>query len=90
MAHGHREIGSPMKRYYFDIRDRDGLVPDEVGLNLRNLQAAQEEAALSLADMARDVVLDPKDSIHPMSIEVRDGDGPIFTVTFLYESKGSS
>jgi hypothetical protein len=40
--------------------------------------------------MARDAAFDPKDSIHPMSIEVRDGDGPIFTVTFLYESKGSS
>jgi hypothetical protein len=79
-----------MKRYYFDIRDRDGFAPDEVGLELPHFKAAHEEAALSLADMARDAILGPKDNIHPMTVEVRDDDGPVLTVTFVYESKGSA
>jgi hypothetical protein len=79
-----------MKRYYFDICDRDGFAPDEVGLELPHFKAAHEEAALSLADMARDAILGPKDNIHPMTVEVRDDDGPVLTVTFVYESKGSA
>ena len=35
-----------MKRYYFDVRDRDGFAPDEVGLELPDIEAAQEEAAM--------------------------------------------
>jgi hypothetical protein len=36
-----------MKRYYFDMRDRDGFAPDEVGLELPHIKAAHEETALS-------------------------------------------
>ncbi|WP_309142534.1 DUF6894 family protein [Bradyrhizobium sp. sGM-13] len=45
-----------MRRYYFDLRDGDDLAPDEEGLDLPNIERVQEEAARSLADMARDAV----------------------------------
>jgi hypothetical protein len=43
-----------MKRYYFDLRDGDYLAADEEGTELPDTAAVQEEAALSLAGMARD------------------------------------
>ena len=43
-----------MKRYFFDLRDGDELTPDDEGLELSTMEAVQEEAARSLADMARD------------------------------------
>lgn len=45
-----------MKRYYFDLREGDEIFPDEEGLELSTLAKVQEEAARSLADMARDSV----------------------------------
>ena len=76
-----------MPRYYFDIRDEDGLTIDEEGLELRDTQAVQEEAARSLADMARDEVRSgtaPSQNCH-MAIEVRDDDGLLFAVKFTFE-----
>ncbi|WP_371852108.1 DUF6894 family protein [Bradyrhizobium brasilense] len=46
------ELGASMPRYYFDLNN--GIVPDEEGLDLRDLDAAQDEAARSLGGMARD------------------------------------
>lgn len=68
-----------MKRYYFDIREGDAFAPDDEGLELSGVEAAQEEAALSLADMARDAVRGSSKQTHPhtMQIEVRDDDGPV-------------
>ena len=51
-------------RYYFDMRDSDGLVIDEEGVELPTLAAAQEEAARSLAEMG-----------HRISEPKRAGDG---------------
>jgi hypothetical protein len=42
-----------MKRYYFDIRDGDKLVVDEEGMELPDVEAAQEVAARTLADLVR-------------------------------------
>ncbi len=36
----------------YDLSDSEGLTIDEEGLELRDVQAAQDEAALSLADAA--------------------------------------
>ena len=72
-----------MTRYYFDIHEGDDLASDEEGLELSSLQAVQEEAARSLADMARDAVRgEPDGAAHDMSIEVRDADGPVMEVKF--------
>jgi hypothetical protein len=44
-----------MPSYDFDLRDGDELAVDEEGLELRD-RDLHEEAARSLADMARDAV----------------------------------
>jgi hypothetical protein len=80
---------SPMQRYYFDLRDGDGLFVDDEGIVLQDLQAVQEEAARSLADRARDTVRGSAgaevDALTQMSIEVHDDAGPLMRVKFLFE-----
>lgn len=43
-----------MTRYYFDLRDDNGIALDEEGLELSSPRAVQAEAAKSVADLARD------------------------------------
>ena len=59
-----------MPRYYFDMRDADGVVPDEEGMELGTMKAVQQEAARALAYMARDAIGEYPNG--PMAIEVRD------------------
>ena len=77
-----------MPHYYLDLRDDDDLAVDEEGLELRDVAAVQEEAAQSLADMARDAVRGPSydgTRNHQMAIEVRDETGPVLQVKFTFE-----
>ncbi|MEH2589959.1 DUF6894 family protein [Bradyrhizobium sp. AZCC 1721] len=46
----------PTPRYHFDLREGDDLAPDDEGLELLGSERVQEEAARSLADMARDAI----------------------------------
>lgn len=72
-----------MRRYYFDLRDDNGFFVDDEGLECRDMQAVQMEAARSLADMARDAVHAATGApSHAMSIEVRDDAGPVLQVRF--------
>ena len=73
------------QRYYFDLRDADGVTRDEEGVELPDIEAALEEAALALADMARGVALDDIGSGHQMAIEVRDERGPLLQANFVFE-----
>jgi hypothetical protein len=77
-----REAFPLMKRYYFDIRDGDKLVADEEGMELPDVEAAQEEAARTLADLVRDQARG-RPSCH-MAVEVRDYNGPMPEVSFLW------
>jgi hypothetical protein len=72
-----------MTRYFFDIRDGDEFVPDEEGMELPHVEAAQVEAARSLAD----IVLNKRNSqpFALMSIQVRDNDGPVVEAKFVWE-----
>ena len=73
-----------MSRYYFDMRHEDEIATDEEGLELATIESVQEEAARSLADMARDTVhRDGKK--RPMAIEVRDDHGPVLQARFTFE-----
>jgi hypothetical protein len=75
-------------RYYFDIRDGDEFAPDCEGTELSSIQGVQEEAARSLADMARDAIHHQHDGArHEMAIEVRDDNGPVLTVEVSFEAK---
>ncbi|WP_441235272.1 DUF6894 family protein [Bradyrhizobium sp. 930_D9_N1_4] len=80
-----------MPRYYFDLLDGGVLAVDEEGLELPSLQAAQAEAAKSLADLARDAVYDPAATLdkRDMAIEVRDATGAVMQVKFAFEIERS-
>jgi hypothetical protein len=72
-----------MKRYFFDMLDQDSLILDDEGIELPNVEAAQKEAARSLADMV-------KEDIHNqifsnVSVQVRDGEGPVLEAKFVWE-----
>jgi hypothetical protein len=76
-----------MKRYFFDLRDGDYIALDEEGVELPDMERVQEEAALALAQMARDMVPGAvKDAGHRMAIEVRDESGPVLKVLFTFEA----
>ncbi|HEY4276020.1 MAG TPA: hypothetical protein VGM68_11080 [Rhizomicrobium sp.] len=45
-----------MARYYFHIRDSLGIIPDEEGMELLTIGAAQTEALRSAEDIARAAV----------------------------------
>jgi hypothetical protein len=74
-------------RYYFDMDDGDHVIVDDEGLECDTIARAQEEAALSLADMARDAALiHGRDGAgHRMSIRVRDRHGPVLKAQFVFE-----
>jgi hypothetical protein len=72
-----------MPRFYFDIRDNEALAPDEEGLELPDMRAAEVEAAHSLAHMAKDMPSGTEH--HHMAVEVRTDDGPIFKATFVFK-----
>jgi hypothetical protein len=75
-----------MQRYYFDVIDEHGVAIDDEGLVLRDMQAAEQEAARSMADAARDEVLrQSAGAPTQMSIQVRDDDGPVMLVKFSFE-----
>jgi hypothetical protein len=61
-------------RYFFDIRD-DQLVPDEEGMILPDIEAAQEEATRTLTDLVREARR--AESAGGMTIEVRSQHGPV-------------
>jgi hypothetical protein len=72
-----------MKRYFFDMQDGDNFCPDEEGLELPDIEAAQVEAARSLADMVRDKISSQPFCL--MAIQVRDNDGPVIEAKFVWE-----
>ena len=69
-----------MACYFFDIRDGEAFAPDEVGMILPNIESAQEEAARSLGDLAREMVRGRP--FRQVAIEVRDPNGPVLEVAW--------
>ncbi|MHC2336806.1 DUF6894 family protein [Bradyrhizobium sp. USDA 4454] len=75
-----------MPRYYFDFRDDEAASLDQEGIDLRNVMEAQEEAALALADFARDTLADAvgAKSGRELSVSVRDERGTIFRAKCVF------
>jgi hypothetical protein len=75
-----------MPRYYFDVHDKEGTFHDDVGLELPSMDAAIAEARRALADMTKDMVVDPDaDGIH---ITIHDGDdGPVKLSVAMHTSR---
>jgi hypothetical protein len=77
-----------MERYYFDLRDSAGLAVDEEGLELKCVQAVQEEAALSLADAVRNGLRRSDDALNQLTIEVRTDTGPFMRACLSFDVAG--
>jgi uncharacterized protein DUF6894 len=78
-----------MKRYFFDLRKDEALAVDEEGTELPSIDAVQEEAVRSLAEMAKQAVPAAlKNGGYRMAIEVRNESGPIMKVLFKFEAEG--
>ena len=74
-----------MPRYFFYFLVGHDIVPDDEGLELNSVEAVQEEAARSLADMAREAIRKQYDGAgQQMAIDVRDDSGPVLRVTFSF------
>jgi len=69
-----------MTRYFFDVSDGD-----EEGMELPHVQAAQEEAARSLADMVRDKF--SSEAFPRMAVQVRDCYGPVVEAKFVWKPR---
>jgi uncharacterized protein DUF6894 len=76
-----------MSLYYFDLLDGEDFVKDEEGMDLPNISSAQIEATEFLTDMAMDIATRQSNPLgYPMSIEVRDSEGPLFVLSFTFSS----
>jgi hypothetical protein len=72
-----------MARYYFDVRDNDTFIEDDVGVELPSLEIVKRDAAKALAEIARDVL--PGSVVRTLTVEVRDDTGPILKAILRFE-----
>jgi hypothetical protein len=72
-----------MPRYYFDTRDGHTFVQDDIGVELPDIEAARDQAAVALAEMAKEAL--PGSVRRALSIEVRD-DAPVLTTSLVFEA----
>ena len=70
--------------YFFDTRDDDVFIEDDVGLELPHLDAVKSQAALSLAELARDVL--PGSMARNLAVEARDECHPVMRATLIFEA----
>jgi hypothetical protein len=70
--------------YFFDTRDGDTVIRDDIGLELPDLEAVKAQAALSLAELARDVL--PGSMRREIVIEVRDERRPVMEARLIFEA----
>lgn len=74
-----------MPLYHFDLRDGASYVVDDEGMELLDIESAQVEAVESLREMVRELALRTSNpGGHPMSVEVRDLNGPLFQLSFMF------
>jgi hypothetical protein len=73
-----------MALYYFDSRDDDEFIEDEMGVEFPDLEAVKVEAARALAELARDVI--PGSLRRVLAIEVRDEQGPVLVARMTFEA----
>lgn len=59
-----------MPTFYFDVREGERFVPDDIGVDFPGLDAAEREAAEAAASIGRDLL--PKGDAREVTIEVRN------------------
>ena len=79
-----------MPRYHFDLWDGEAFVSDEEGMELPDIESAQMEAAEFLSDTVKELTMRTSDpSGHAMAIEVRDPEGCLFQLGFMFPIRRS-
>lgn len=73
-----------MPRYFFDTRDGDIFIEDDVGLELPDLQSVKVEAARSLAELACDVL--PGSLRRTLVVEARNEHQPVLEARLIFEA----
>ena len=73
-----------MPLYFFDTRDNDSFIQDDLGVELPDLDVVKVEAAKALAELARDVV--PGSLKRELAVEVRDDAGPVLRARMTFEA----
>ena len=73
-----------MRRYFFDLRCGSESVTDDEGIVLSDLEAVRAEAMRALIAVARDFIKMPG----PITVEVRDEDGPVMKAFVRSKSSG--
>ncbi|WP_439399397.1 DUF6894 family protein [Bradyrhizobium sp. PMVTL-01] len=78
-----------MPRYYFHLRKGNQVAHDEEGMDLREMEAVQNEAAHALSDLARDAIREASalGVACNLTIEVRDENGLVMQVRFQFAIK---
>jgi hypothetical protein len=71
-------------RYFFDTRDNGTFIEDDTGIEFADLDAVKTQAALSLAELARDVL--PGSIRRVLSVEVRDAFQPVLRDVLTFEA----
>jgi hypothetical protein len=70
--------------YFFDSRDDATFVQDNEGLVFPDFEAARDEAARALAEMAKDAL--PGSVRGELAIEVRDETDPVLRTSLVFEA----
>ena len=73
-----------MTRYFFDTRDNERFLRDDVGVELPNLEAVKDQAARSLAELAMDVL--PGAVERRLMVEARDERQPVLKAILNFEA----
>lgn len=73
-----------MPLFFFDTRDNDDFIEDDMGLDFPDLEAVKVEAARALAELARDVI--PGSLKRELAVEVRDALGPVLRALMTFEA----
>jgi hypothetical protein len=73
-----------MPLYFFDTRDNDTFIEDDIGLELPDLEAVKIEAATALAELARDVL--PGSLQRDLAVEARDESQPVLKAKLRFEA----
>jgi hypothetical protein len=63
-----RQEGYAVPRFYFDTREGAAFIPDDEGLELPDLDAAEREGATAAAEMGRDRL--PSGDTRDITVEV--------------------
>jgi hypothetical protein len=71
-------------RYFFDTRDNGTFIQDDLGIDFADLDAVKAQAAVSLVELARDVL--PGSIKRVLSVEVRDAIQPILRDVLTFEA----